>query len=309
MVMNTEQEGRVKEFVDKYEETEWLWPLADVVENLTWLKENAESWQENGPLSKWLKNNETMLAYAELSMKTEKLKFWESIKKKLLELKLSITCPYFEDFKEFLEELKRWPDTSKPENLSSGESAWTSTETTAESIEMSARTFCWTKITGIKSRPYHETYNNKGKKVTRCSQTARYNWYHFWISLPRWDAYDAWKNPWQDSIQTIPKDKTDKRPKESWKWIDISEFKSINTWNYADIYTYSKSEYGHRASAFRDDNWQWFVLDPYIRVNWKLDTSPKKLEDYLSVIKIVKAHIYESKWYEENISLQNQNYD
>ena len=31
-----------------------------------------------------------------------------------------------------------------------------------------------------------------------------------------------------------------------------------------------------------------------------MDNSPKKLEDYLSVRKVVKAHIYESNWYKES---------
>jgi hypothetical protein len=40
-------------------------------------------------------------------METKELNFWDQTKKKILELRLGITCPYFADFKEFLEELKR----------------------------------------------------------------------------------------------------------------------------------------------------------------------------------------------------------
>ena len=295
MTMDAEKKAKVEEYINN-NEPQWFWKLAEgIVEDLTWLKEETESWQENGPekwfLSLWLKNNETMLAYAELAMKTEKLTPKESIKYKLLELRLSIPfcCPYFADFKEFLKELKRWSDTSRTKNT---------TNTNTESIETSNHTFCWTNIRNIKSEPFQK---NSRTWVTWCSKTARLNWYNFGLVLEAWEtAFIAWRKPWKDSLQTIPANKINKKPKQSWDWIDISKFKSIDKWNYADIYTNSKTDYGHRAAAFKDDSWQWYVLDPYTRVNGKLDNSPKKLEDYLKVRKIVKAHIYKSNWYNQN---------
>lgn len=289
MALDTETKTKVEKFVEKNEKNKWFWVLAETVANLAWVEKETKEWF----LSKWLKNDENLLTYAELAMKTEKLNFWEIFKQKILELKLSITCPYFADFKEFLKELKCWTDTSDT-TIHTSTTGTTSTEIAPESTETWKRTFCWTSISEIKSEPFQR---NSKTWVTWCSKTARCNWRNFWISLPSWNAYDAWKLPWKDSIQTIPSNKINKQPKNSWNWIEASAFKSIIRWNYADIYTTSKSWYGHRAAAFKDDNWQWYVLDPYSRVNWRLDNTPKKLEDYLNTRKIVKAHIYESKWY------------
>lgn len=305
MAMDVEKKAKVEEFIETNEQTKWYWKLAETVADLAWVEKETKEWF----LSKWLKNDENLLKYAELTMKTEKLNFWESIKHRLLELKLSVTCPYFADFKYFLEELKRWtntsttnssPDTTNTSNTESitatnaASTSGTPTETTSESSETLTPKFCWTNISGIRSEPFER---NSRTWVTWCSKTARNNWKNFWIVLPSWNAYDAWKLPWRDSIQTIPQDKINKQPQKSWKWIEASAFKSITRWNYADIYVESKSNYGHRAAAFKGDNWQWYVLDPYVRVNNIMDNSPKKLEDYMRARKIVKAHVYESKWY------------
>lgn len=279
--MDADKKAKIEEYIDSNEKTQWFWILTETITDLTWIEKETKKWF----LSKWLKNDENLLAYAELTMRTEKLSIWESIKQKLLELKLSITCPYFADFKDFLAELKRWTDTSTNN---------TSIDTTLESSEAWSRTFCGINVNMIRSEPFEK---NSQTWVTWCSKTARNNWKNFWIILPSWNAYDAWKLPWGDCIKSIPEDKKDKQPQKSWKWIDISRFTSLSKWNYADIYTDSKSSYWHRAAAFKDDSWQWYVLDPYTRVNWRLDSYPKKLEDYLSVRKIIKAHIYESKSY------------
>lgn len=287
--MDADKKTKVEEYINNNEQEKWFWKLAETVADLAWVeKETKESF-----LNRRLKNDENLLAYAELTMKTEKLNFWESIKRKLLEVKLSITCPYFADFKDFLEDLKLWSDISTT-GTESTTGAVTSTETASESIDLSNRQFCWTSVSSIESEPFQK---NSITWVTWCSKTARNNWKNFWIILPSWDAYSAGKLPWKDCVETIPEDKQNEQPKKSWKWIELSKFRSITTWNYADLYTSSKSNYGHRVAAFKDDSWQWYVLDPYTRVNWKLDNSPKKLEDYLTVRKIVKAHIYKSSWY------------
>lgn len=294
MVMDAQQKSKVEAYIDENEKKKWYWGLADTVADLAWVEKETKE----GFINKWLKNDKNLLRYAELAIKTDKLTVWESIEQKLLDIKLSISCPYFVDFKDFLEELKRWSDTSKPEDSLAGASTWTSTEatteTTADSSEISTRTFCWTSVTSIQSEPFQR---NGKTWVTRCSKTARFNWHNFGLNLPSWNAYVAGKNPWNDCIQTIPADRKNEQPQKSWEWISASDFKSIPKWNYADIYVESKSNYGHRAAAFKDDSWQWYVLDPYTRVNWKLDNTPKKLEDYLNARKIVKTHIYESKWY------------
>lgn len=302
--MDADKKTKVEEYINNNEQTQWFWKIAETVAELAWVEKETKEWF----LSKWLKNDENLLSYAELTMKTEKLNFWESIKRKLLEVKLSITCPYFADFKSFLEDLKQWNTVSTNGNIETSNYSTThtnssTTETTYESVEIWNHTFCWISLNNIKSEPFQK---NSKTWVTWCSKTARFNWYNFGLNLPSWNAYDAWRNPWNDSIKTIPEDKKNRRPERWWKWIELSKFKSITKWNYADIYVESKSSYGHRAAAFRDDSWQWYVLDPYSRVNWRLDNSPKRLEDYSKARKIVKAHIYESKWYKEGNSDSHQ---
>lgn len=312
--MDADSEAKVKEYINHNEETQWLWKLAETIADLAWIEKETKE----GFLGKWLKNDENLLLYAELTMKTEKLSVWESIRRKLLELKLWVTCPYFADFKNFLGELKRWTVISTTDNSTSSSTTESSTSRTSTFGRVSTETtpwsnwattesnetwkqhmFCGTSINNIKSEPFEK---NSKTWVTWCSRTARNNWRNFWIILPSWDAYDAGKLPWKNCIKSIPEDKRENRPQNSWKWIDLPKFKSINKWNYADIYVESKSNYGHRAVAFRDDSGQWYVLDPYTRVNWRLDNSPKKLKDYLKARKIVKAHIYESKWYKKDSS-------
>ena len=288
--MVTNKETEIKNYIDKKEQSQSLSGLFDAVVDLAWLEKETKKWV----LYKWLKNDEHLLSYADLAMKTEKLTAWDRIRYNLLDLKLSISCPYFPDFKDFLQELKRWNTIGETGDNSDDMTSVDHTETTSESGEKPTRTFCGTRLSNIRSEPFEK---NSRTWVTWCSKTARNNWKNFWIVLPSWNAYDAWRHPWRDSIQTIPRDKIDKQPKKSWKWIEASAFKSISKWNYADLYVGSKSDYGHRAAAFKADNWQWYVLDPYVRVNNILDNSPKKLEDYMRSRKIVKAHIYESRWY------------
>lgn len=285
---------KIRDYINENEKNNWLQQVVDFFTDQDKTQENKEN--EGFKFSDWLKNDKNLLEYAKLYNKPEKLNIWESIKFKLLELKLSVTCPYFADFKEFLEELKRWTDTSTTDTTDTSTTSSISTGTVSESIETWNHTFCGISLSNIKSEPFQR---NSKTWVTWCSKTARDNWKNFWLDLPSWNAYDAWMLPWKDSIETIPKDKINERPNKWWEWIKISLFKSISKWNYADIYVGSSSNYGHRASAFKDDSWQRYVLDPYIRVNWKLDNSPKKLEDYLAVKKIVKAHIYQSKWYKK----------
>ena len=305
MTLDTDKKTKVEEYINIHEQEKWYWKLAETVADLAWLEKETK---EN-LIHKRLKNNKDLLTYAELHNKIENLNIWESLQLKLLEVKLSVSCPYFEDFKDFLKEINSWPysppqntpilethentthENTTPENITN-----TPTDTTIEIEKIWNHVFCGTNIDNIQSEPFEK---NRKTGVTRCSKTAQSNWLNFWIQLPNWDAYNAWKNPWKDSIQTIPQDKTNKRPTNSRKWISISEFNST-TWNYADIFVSSKSKYWHRASAFKDDSWQWYVLDPYTRVNWILDRKPKKLEDYMEEKKILKANIYHSDWYNEN---------
>lgn len=286
-----ENETQIKNYIDTKEKNTLSWTLTTIENNYNNLlqKETKETgdWLK---LFQWLKNDKALLKYAEYKAKENELKRWEKVKMELLELRLSITCPYFKDFQEFLDELNQWEYVPQPwDDWNNWNEGWN------ENVEIrQSNTFCGATIDNILSSPY---YRNSQTWVTWCSKTARENWKRFGIVLPSWNAYDAWERPWQDCLWTLPADKVNDKPKKRWKAIEPSDFIAWSKWNYADIYVESKSDYGHRAAAFKDDSWQWYVLDPYTRVNWRLDTKPKKLEDYVKVKKIVKAHFYESKGY------------
>lgn len=139
---------------------------------------------------------------------------------------------------------------------------------------------------------------NKETESYRCSMTARINWLNFWLNLPKWNAYVAWTIPGSWSIQTLPRDKVNERPKKTWAKITMNDWKTVDDYaNFADFFVDSKTDYWHRAIAFKDDLGQRYVLDPYIKVEWKLSQKPIKLESYLNNKKILKVNFYHSEWY------------
>ena len=288
-----ENEAQIINYIKEKEEGTLSWTIENIeteFNNLVWKeKKETEDWLK---LFERLKNDKYLLKYAEYKSKENELKWWDKVKMELLELRLSITCPYFKDFKAFLEDLNKWEYVPQPWE---DENNWNNWNNWNENMEIwHGNTFCWISVDDIKSSPY---YRNSQTWVTWCSKTARENWKRFWLILPSGNAYDAWERPWQDCLWTLPADKVNERPRKRRKAIEPANFVSWSKWNYADIYVESWSDYGHRAAAFKDDSWQWYVLDPYTRVNWRLDTTPKKLEDYVKIKKILKAHFYESKWY------------
>lgn len=145
----------------------------------------------------------------------------------------------------------------------------------------------------------HPVFKDEETESFCCSKTARLNGFHFWISLPRWNAYTAWVLPTTWIIETIPKEKSWKKPNKNWWAITEGEFDLVNsTANFADIYAESSNIYGHRAIAIRDTQWKRYILDPYIRINWKKTVKPIKLNDYISKWRrIIKAHFYHSSGY------------
>jgi hypothetical protein len=209
-------------------------------------------------------------------------------------LRISVTCPYFEDFKIFLDELKKWENTDE----NNEDNIWSSQDNI--DLVWAEHDFLWTDVYNIRSQPF---YKNPSTWVTRCAATARFNWLNFWLVLPSWDAYTAWaKIPHIPQYKvTTPESRKNQKPKSSWVGIDLDEFKNIKEKgdgiNFADIYLNSNSKYGHRAVAFKDDIWERYVLDPYTRVKWKLNNKPKKLSEYMSNKKIVKSNFYHSSWY------------
>lgn len=261
----------IKSYIDQKEKETSVWQLDESLESL-WLDVKVSS---------WLKNDEKLLDYAQMYLKEPK-SIRETIKIPFLELKASITCPYFDDFKNFMKELKQWNNNEEVNN---------NTEVIDDTHE-----FIWKKVSDIKSQPF---YKNASTGVTRCSATAKFNWLDFGVELPSWDAYDAWsKVPSVSSYnKTIPDWKKTEKPNSNWPAISIDSFLPSDDSNFADIYIESSSDYGHRAIAFKDNLWQWYILDPYTRVNWILDDSPKKLQDYISQRKILKSNFYTSAWY------------
>lgn len=145
----------------------------------------------------------------------------------------------------------------------------------------------------------YPTIKNEETESYCCSRTARLNGLHFWISLPRWNAYSAWIFPTKWIIEIIPKEKEWKKPSKDRVAIGEWEFKSVDTSaNFADIYAESSNSYGHRAIAIRDTTWKRYILDPYIKIDGKKSLNPIKLKDYITKWRrILKAHFYHSNWY------------
>lgn len=109
---------------------------------------------------------------------------------------------------------------------------------------------------------------------TMCSRTAYKNLTHtLWVptsATKQWNAKDVYE-------QFL----------SSW---DIQKGLSSNsTANVADLFMESKKypQYGHRSVAFKSWN-EWYVLDPYLPVNWRYSTNPIAYNDYMSYL--------QSKW-------------
>lgn len=155
--------------------------------------------------------------------------------------------------------------------------------------------FLWTHISFIESC---SRIKNDETDSYRCSMTARINWSHFWLSLPRWNAYVAWTIPGLWMIQSLPVGKSNEKPLKSWPAITSFERNAADpSANFADFFADSKTTYWHRAVAFKDGCWQRYVLDPYIKIWWKLTQQPIKLETYLKYKKVLKVNFYRSHWY------------
>lgn len=166
---------------------------------------------------------------------------------------------------------------------------------TSEYRDPFSNDFFWTDISFIESCP---RIQNKETESYRCSMTARINWSYFGLNLPKWNAYVAWMRPWLWCIQTLPRNKVNEKPLKSWPKITIKDWNTVDTdANFADFFADSQTIYGHRAVAFKSGWGQRYVLDPYIKIWWKLTQEPVKLETYLKYKKILKVNFYRSYWY------------
>lgn len=152
------------------------------------------------------------------------------------------------------------------------------------------------RVEGFDVAKIHSEPARKNPKtwVTLCAATAKFNAQKFGLTFPSGNAWDAStsKPIEQEYRASLPISKKEERPNWNWKPLSIADFDAMKDVNVADIYPDSKSKYGHRAVAFRDQTGEWMVLDPYIKVPWTDATEPKKLEDYMKIRKVYKAHFY-----------------
>lgn len=138
----------------------------------------------------------------------------------------------------------------------------------------------------MKSEPFERS--NKG--TTLCAKTAWSNAQNFGINLPRGNAYDAARETPISSAFKKTVGSVDQPKKIS---TDFSKFASDS--NFADIYTTSKSQYGHRAIAFlNQSDHQRYVLDPYSN---KQKTDPIPLMEYQEKRGVIQANFYKSEYY------------
>lgn len=120
--------------------------------------------------------------------------------------------------------------------------------------------------------------------TTLCSRTAYKNLTQtFWISLnpekSKWDANkvrDNYKASWELKTSFPP-----------------------NDWSVAEIFCESLKfpQFGHRSVAFKD-NWNWYILDPYLAVvKWKATREPILWSTYKSYLDKVGRTFYWAKTY------------
>lgn len=250
-----EKEYEIKRYIESREQTEWESGFVDTIAELTSLKKEVKEWF----LSEWLKNDKGLLSYADLAMKTEDLSFWESIKFKLLDIKLSLTCSYFSDFKNFLKELKHWNNNSNTDNSQNTDkktdtepqikrksTTW-NTETTewkAESVDWKVKSAVQWAISIAEDDSYWYARWGTGKKNGKgwydCQSFVRAAFIHAWFDVPKsWSCrYMKWdfEKVWFEWIP-LPKSKEKRKEwaaKNAKKWdifLEENKHTELYTWN------------------------------------------------------------------------------
>lgn len=190
--MELEKESKIKNYIQEKEQLTW-----NTVADLSSLDKEIKDWF----LTEWVRNDAGLLKYAELAMKKE-LSLGESVKLSLLDLKLSLSCPYFSDFKKFLSELKQWNHNSDTNNSFSSSKIQSkeslkyeadslnnkTTESKVESnswvIESAIQTAM--KIAEDNSYWYElwGTGNKNGRKWFDCQSFVRHCFIQAWIDVP-----------------------------------------------------------------------------------------------------------------------------
>lgn len=251
-----EKEAEIKSYIQDKEQAEWKADLVGNIAELTSLEEEVKDWF----LSEWIRNDKGLLSYAELAMKKEDLSFWESTKFNLLDIKLSLTCSYFSDFKNFLNGLKNWNDTSDKSSPSSTEST-TESQTNVDSSKSNTETMDWKvesavqwalSIAGDNSYWYELWGTGKsGKKWYDCQSLVRGSFIHAWLDVPPswWCATmrKQFEKVWFEWIP-LPKSKEERKEwaiKNAKKWdifLQPSKHTELYVWNGKIVWAHSNKD-------------------------------------------------------------------
>lgn len=131
---------------------------------------------------------------------------------------------------------------------------------------------------GISSGPAERSPSGS----TLCSKTARENAERiFGVRLRRGDAIDVQNSYGAEGLRHSSD--PSRSPTEIASGLPPSDPNA----NFADVFTGSKSEYGHRCVAFKKND-AWYVLDPYVNKT----TDPVPLAQYPRANQIRKAALY-----------------
>jgi hypothetical protein len=138
-----------------------------------------------------------------------------------------------------------------------------------------------------------EPFERSNKGTTLCSRTAWKNGQNFGINLPRGDAFVA---------KDLPPISSAFQQKITEPHALKSDFSALAPEsNFADVYTTSKSRYGHRAIAYlNQSDRKWYVLDPYTsggNASSTTKTAPLLLSEYQKQREIIQANFYTSEYY------------
>lgn len=249
MPMDANQEAKVRKYISENMALHWIWDFDKILSTLTWDEKETKDWK----IFNWLKNEDSMLLYAELAMKTEKLKVWEFVRFKLLELELSITCSNFTDFKNFLSELKHWNDSAETIDWNQSLDAvdWN------HSLDAADWKVIWTAIqTAMQiaddNRYWYEkwwTGDNNGRKWFDCQGFVRHCYIQAWINV---------NSTWW--CETMKED----FEKAGFEWISPYNVNDLQRWDilldedkHTELYIWDgKTVWAHWNKDFRPwDSW------------------------------------------------------
>lgn len=241
-----EKEAEIKSYIQDKEQSEWKVDLVDNIAELASLENEVKDWF----FSEWIKNDKGLLSYAELAMKKENLSFWESTKFKLLDMKLSLTCSYFTDFKNFLKGLKDWKDTSDTNKSSNTETTKSGVETANWKVDSAVQ---WALSIAEDNSYWYELWwtGKNGKKWYDCQSLVRGSFIHAWFDVPpSW-----WCGPMRKEFEKVwfewiplPKSKEERKEwamNNAKKWdifLQPDKHTELYVWNGKIVWVHSNKD-------------------------------------------------------------------